>query len=153
VNLNIEVIFIDKKSVKAHALSGLDSDETFVSDSENALKEVAFSAGHSAVTIDLAPLSAAAVTLQTIDSVITGFDTRRERRTIRMYPNPNSGRVLNIQTDATVLTFRLLSTSGRILKHLEQPDSAIDLKGIQDGIYVVQIDTNSESYWGKLILR
>jgi subtilisin-like proprotein convertase family protein len=74
----------------------------------------------------------------------------------KVYPNPTSGLiniVLPSLTEKT--TIRVYDLQGRMVytQETNQVENAIGLEGIQDGIYLVQIDNTAGSITKKIVLK
>jgi hypothetical protein len=74
----------------------------------------------------------------------------------KVYPNPTSG-IINIEipslTEKTTLS--VYDLQGRMVytQETNQVENTISLEGIQDGVYLIQIDNTAGSITKKIVLK
>lgn len=81
-----------------------------------------------------------------------------EARTVKIYPNPTTGRVsMEISESMPDLRYGVYDTDGRLLKQgpVVSPVETIDLSGLSNGTYVIRLSSEEESfmYSGRVVKR
>jgi hypothetical protein len=74
----------------------------------------------------------------------------------KIYPNPTSGMVnIEIPSLTEKTTLSVYDLQGRIVytQETNQVENVIGLEGIQDGVYLIQIDNTSGSITKKIVLK
>jgi hypothetical protein len=82
-----------------------------------------------------------------------GIEPQRNTvKTLRMYPNPSTGEVRFKGVDAFEAQLIVVNINGeRVLSKSINPALGVNLSNLTDGIYAVQLITESERYVGKLV--
>jgi hypothetical protein len=76
------------------------------------------------------------------------------QNSIKVYPNPCSD-YISIETGENLNSVRVINLSGRVVleKHEVDNDSPIDLKGIPEGMYILQVETENATIQQKIVKR
>ena len=71
-----------------------------------------------------------------------------------IFPNPTSGKLYINLTDnnSQIKTLQLYSTTGQIISNLWEADNALDLSQVTDGMYILQITLDNDSFVYKRVL-
>ncbi|ARN77013.1 hypothetical protein BST97_02805 [Nonlabens spongiae] len=138
LNISLEAILVDSYTNTEMTLSSGWNNYTFTVDLNDASS---FANGRFSIKfID--------TTLSTVQTGIASFE---------MYPNPNNGELLTIQTGADLengnITF--YTTLGQQMKSLNINSgmNVVDIKDLKAGIYLVQINSGDHSTTQKLIIK
>ena len=78
-----------------------------------------------------------------------------EIQPISIFPNPVTNGYFNIKTTLTIDNILISNISGQIVKTITNPigqEETIDISSLTSGIYFVHFQTNTSSYFAKLIL-
>lgn len=74
-----------------------------------------------------------------------------QKESIKIYPNP-AAEQLNIQTDAHISSVKVYTLSGSLVKEINTPVAQqISLTNMRKGIYFVEVTTNSNTFYKKII--
>lgn len=68
---------------------------------------------------------------------------------LSIYPNPSNG-IINIKSENEILNLEVLSVDGRLIQHYENT-TKIDLSYLNSGVYLIKVNTNSETSIHRLI--
>lgn len=154
VKLNIDGVYVDKDYVSAYQLSDIGNDETFKSDQDNALKETTVDIGYQTISLSLPPLSVVAVSFQTTDEVLTGFELQIDKEGFKIYPNPSNGKFLNIESKRNDMNrLDIVNLDGNVLKTFNHPTGHVELSDVPDGIYIVRIHSEHGQVEQKIIIQ
>jgi len=73
-----------------------------------------------------------------------------------IYPNPASG-AFNIKTKTNLSKVKLYNQTGSLVKTIDVMDDArevtVDVNGIQSGVYLLELQNDSEKSWKKVIVN
>jgi hypothetical protein len=73
-----------------------------------------------------------------------------------IYPNPSNG-VFNVETKTGLDKINVYSQTGSLLKVIQMKDKSntteLDLKDLQKGFYLVELQNSSEKSWKKIIIE
>jgi hypothetical protein len=88
--------------------------------------------------------------------ISTGI-TETHRGRFEIYPNPSNG-IMNIdlnglQESEIPLNLEVTDISGKLVFQSKDFDSEVDLTGLGNGVYFVNIHTSEDSYIRKIIIR
>ena len=137
VEIEIAGIAIPDGEYEAHLLAKLPEDETFNSETDNALTHTTVSVKDNKLTFAAPALSMAAIELvaESADVPLT------QSVAVAIYPNPAvSGRV-NIKSDHEIGSIEIFSASGSLLRHIDGNNTlgmTISTTGLPAGIYMVK---------------
>lgn len=84
-----------------------------------------------------------------LEDLAAGKIRAEEVRTVKIYPNPTSGRIsMEISELMPDLLYGVYDINGRLLKQGRMNSSVetIDLTGLRDGIYVIRLSSEGESF-------
>jgi len=72
-----------------------------------------------------------------------------DKTEIRLFPNPTTGRfqLSNIQADRV----HVYDNTGRLMQHISQPVSEVDLSGLPAGVYVLKITEGDSVYSARVV--
>mgnify|MGYP002630057058 CR=1 FL=1 len=93
-----------------------------------------------------------ALSIRCIKDVNVGSGDLNKRK-IKLYPNPSSGRITLDCADDQTLSFRVYDLLGKLVLHqeLNQRRTHMDISSLKDGIYFVRISGDSWTVQQKLI--
>ncbi len=85
-------------------------------------------------------------------SAVTGTAARQ----LRLAPNPTRGRLVALTLDrGTAARVRIWDPAGRLAREINSPDGGrllVDLRGLEAGVYLVEVSTSQRCETGKLVL-
>ncbi|MCL1932702.1 MAG: T9SS type A sorting domain-containing protein [Candidatus Azobacteroides sp.] len=156
VNIVPENVILLNETVTYYQLSNLPSNETFVSASQNALKQNETTVNNGSVTLTLPKLSVTVVRIP----IKTNTGIRQiEEPEIRLYPNPAKGQVI-IETSGLYELARISISdiTGRTIKTFQQGNTGsmkipMDVSELGKSLYIVKLYTANQSYSQKLIVE
>ena len=161
VTVKFEGVFIDTESIKSYELSDLGNNESFFSNTENALKESTVTPGYRSFSIDLPALSLVAVTFKSTDIIPTGL-TERDISEIafKVYPNPTNGNLINIETgQLKVDQLRIYDQNARHVITITDPVKTHDHKlvfntiDLPEGLYLKKAVSEQNIFERKIIVE
>lgn len=79
-----------------------------------------------------------------IQSVLATAETSVKKNDINVYPNPFTD-VLNISDIKNVKSVSVMDITGRLIKNIEKPSSALHLGDLKQGVYLVVLNMNDGS--------
>jgi len=136
-----------------YQLSNLPSTETFISATQNALKQSEVT-NDNGFTLVLPKLSVTAVQ---IPLIITDAVGQIETTNFRLYPNPAKNEVLVETPGLSGLSkITICDMSGKTIKTVQAENTGstkIDLSELDKGIYIVKLGNNNKNYSQKLIVE
>ncbi|MBD3583780.1 CotH kinase family protein [Flavobacterium selenitireducens] len=71
---------------------------------------------------------------------------------LQIYPNPTSS-ILYIDHDFSVLGYRLFTTDGRLIKKGDVMQKQLDLSGVAQGLYLLQLSSGKDSETFKIVRK
>lgn len=85
--------------------------------------------------------------------VMLGTGQQEKDKTIRVFPNPAANRI-NIEAEEEIREVRLYNLLGEELLKLEigNSDGEVDVRGLKNGIYFVEVLTASRTYKSKVLI-
>jgi len=112
------------------------------------------------VNVDIVALPGATIYTDDItlrDTVVSGIEENHEnlsldRRLLEIYPNPVK-QILHISSQMPVSDITLYDVSGMMIKHSVVSNHAIDISGLKDGIYFVQLCSGDKKTVKKFIVQ
>jgi len=154
VNISLANPTVPNGTVSCYQLSNLPSTETFVSATQNALKQSNASVSNNSVALTLPKLSVTAIRIPLKSN--TGVQPSEETK-FRLYPNPAKNEVL-VETPGLSGLSKILicDMSGKTIKTVRAENSGsmiIDLSKFDKGIYIVKLNNNNKNYSQKLIVE
>jgi hypothetical protein len=154
VQLNVEGTYVDTENVKAVQLSGLDNEETFKSDDDNALVVAIVNANSRSISVSLPPLSVAAVTFKTTEEVVTGFNSQIDQKSFRIFPNPIRDGIVQIKyNNMDPRYLRLTSLDGKEILSISTPSNEINVCDIESGMYILQLTSTKGTFVDRLVIQ
>ena len=79
-----------------------------------------------------------AFTINITKGVLATSEVKADKSKIRLYPNPFTD-VLNISDAANVKSVSVSDVSGRLVKTIDNPGSALHLEELKQGMYLVTL--------------
>jgi hypothetical protein len=156
VNVLFENTRLPDDKLSCFQLSNLPSTETFVSASQNALKQSIATVSKGSVTLVLPKLS---VTLLQAPIDLTLGISEIEESKIRLFPNPAKGQVM-IETSGfdEAILITITEISGRIVESIRIKNGSstkipVDISRLSQGVYMVNVYKNHQNYSQKLIVE
>jgi hypothetical protein len=72
---------------------------------------------------------------------------------VSIYPNPTSGAIEIELSDIQFQRFSIIDLDGKVIFQKSPVDQKenVDLSGFDDGLYIIILETNNESYKMKII--
>lgn len=87
------------------------------------------------------------------ETTLTSKENLLNNTEVSIYPNPVTDKVnIKVSENSIIRKIRILSIDGRIVKTIENSPS-IDVKNINSGIYILQIETNNNIISKKIIKK
>jgi len=83
--------------------------------------------------------------------ISTGISKTLEKNSA-IYPNPTTG-IINLSGFVQPERLNISDITGKIVFTVENPDSQIDLSGLEKGVYFVSIYTSGKNYKEKIIIQ
>ena len=156
VNISPENVTIPVETVSCYQLSNLPSTETFVSATNNALKQSSATVSNNSVALTLPKLSVTVVRIP----LKAGLGIREiEGTKFRLYPNPAQGQVM-IEAPGLIgkTKITISDITGKMIKTVQAGNSdlmkiPVDISGLGKGIYFVKLYCNNKNYSQKLIVE
>ena len=91
--------------------------------------------------------------LKDLEASPAGFLEGQEGAQVDVYPNPTSG-IININTNVNeVLNVRLYSTQGQLIKSEIINGKSVDYSGLDNGIYILSITSENQTFTKKITLN
>jgi len=153
VNISLANLTVTNGTVSCYQLSNLPSTETFVSATQNALKQSNASVSNNSVALTLPKLSVTAIRIPLKSN--TGIQQVEETK-FKLYPNPAKDEVSVETLDLSGLSkITVCDMSGKTIKSVRADNfgsTKIDLSELDKGIYIVKLN-NNKNYSQKLIVE
>ncbi|HYX05978.1 MAG TPA: T9SS type A sorting domain-containing protein [Bacteroidales bacterium] len=162
-NNNIRIVMknfpLGSGSYNMYSVSSLPANETFVSNSSNALTKSTVQAIHDTISVDLSPLSVTAIVL--VKSENTNVNVHSLSAGAVLYPNPAETEVTISLPDDLSASFNIevIDNNGRVISSTcykntgnNKKFETINLRGIASGIYWVRIVSGNILKTQKLIV-
>jgi len=147
---------IPVEQVACYQLSNLPSTETFVSATQNALKQSEIAINNGSVALTLPKLSVTAIQIPLKSN--TGI-RRIAEPSFRLYPNPANGQV-TIETSklSESAVISISDITGKTIKTYHPGNTGsmkipVDISDLDKGIYIVIVTDNNQNYSQKLIVE
>lgn len=77
--------------------------------------------------------------VKVLGSEFAGIEDERKEDLVKIYPNPTQD-FLKIQCESTLINVQVFALDGRLI--INTKDSEIDMSSFDNGIYIIQIETN-----------
>jgi hypothetical protein len=153
VHLLPENVSFSNETVSCYQLSNLPSNETFVSATQNALKQSNAVIDKGSISLSLPKLSVTVVQIP-IESIL-GIP-RTEETKFRIYPNPAKEQIM-IET-SRLTRLNIDDISGKRIKTIQPKKNSrvkipVDVSNLEKGIYIVKLYYDNQSYSQKLIVE
>jgi hypothetical protein len=84
--------------------------------------------------------------------LLTIKDDTQNKITSILYPNPTTG-ILFRNKNMKIDRIQVYDFKGLLIYEIENPENEFDLSNLQNGIYLVRIEKEKESYFEKIILK
>ena len=134
---------IPVEQVACYQLSNLPSTETFVSATQNALKQSEVTVNNNSIALTLPKLSVTAVQIPLKSNAGIG---KIEETKFRLYPNPANDQI-SVETSGLNGNITICDATGKIVKTVHVSDSStktlIDVSSFTPGIYMVRIQSGN----------
>lgn len=148
VVVNLEGLIINNGNFTTLQLASLPSTETFVSHTNNALKESTVAVNSNSFTIKLPALSTTAVLLKSAPTAVNGIKSISGE--LKLYPNPVSNELL-IQLNSEVseeVEITVYDQAGRTIHSIQKYHSgklpiSVDVSSISEGFYLLSVRSSS----------
>lgn len=85
-------------------------------------------------------------------SALGTSDIIRNKETVGIYPNPTSG-ILNIKADSLIESVSVINMVGQKLNNIQVSDSQINISGLSDGIYIVELKLKNGQIFSKKVIK
>ena len=153
INVSLGSVSIPDGKASSYQLSNLPSKETFVSATQNALKQSEVAVSNNAIALALPKLSVTAVQIPLKSNTGIG---KIEDTKFQVYPNPAKGQVA-VETSGLKGVITLCDVSGKTVETIRVNDIStkisIDVSPFEKGIYIVKFSNGSKDYSQKLIIE
>ena len=156
VHITLQNTTLPDGKLACYQLSSLPATETFVSATQNALKQSEASINKGTISMTLPKLS---VTVIQIPFQITLGVRDMEETKFRLYPNPAQGQVmLDASEISGTIDITINDISGRIVESFQiksDPSTKIpiNISSLTKGVYVVNVFHERNKYSQKLIIE
>jgi hypothetical protein len=93
--------------------------------------------------------------IELVPEGVGGIENNPLSRSIQIYPNPASGKVLNVKTDIDIKSISVYTLSGKEISDLQYDPFAqtILVDKLEAGMYFIQFDTEKGSLVRKFVVR
>lgn len=85
-------------------------------------------------------------------SALGTSDIIRNTETVGMYPNPTNG-ILNIKADSLIESINVINMAGQRLNNVQFINNQINMNGLPDGIYIVELKLKNGRVFSKKIIK
>lgn len=161
VRINLSNFPVADGSYNSLQLSSLPSTETFISHTNNALKNNTVDVTGNSLTLTLPSLSTTAVILKAVHTDVNPFHTDSDRgRTLKLYPNPAAESVnITFDTDSPIISsVQVYDCWGKPLNAYFAEFSGnmpvkMNTSSYADGLYFIQVTNRNFSKVCKLVLE
>jgi hypothetical protein len=75
-----------------------------------------------------------------------------DQNKLTLYPNPVSS-LLHIKSDLVIQNIRIFDFTGKQMDLKNFDDKTVDVSALQDGIYIIEIQTNTTKFTSKFIKK
>lgn len=150
VQIDVRDFIIKDEPIQLYTLSKLPSNETFVSHTQNALKEKQIDKPVFHISVELEPLSVNAIVLKAAPTA--NNEIKPVNFELNIYPNP-AKEMLNINfvlTENSPSNIEIFNTNGQIIRTFLYQNSVVgknhietDISGLKAGIYWISVRTDS----------
>ena len=137
--------FIPSEStVNGYALSGLPSNETFVSKSNNALQNKQFTITDNTLSISVPALSVTLIQIPTAQPVITGIN-KPQRNTVQVFPNPAKNKLIVQPENQGEYRVNLKDLLGKTVASYHLTGTReINISALEPGYYLLEMIQNDD---------
>ena len=156
VNILPQNVTFLNNTVSCYQLSNLPTNETFISESQNALKQSQAVINNGSIALTLPKLSVTAIQIP-IKST-TGIRQIKETE-FTLYPNPAKGQVtIKASNVCDTAVISLSDMAGKTVKTFQAGNAgsmkiSMDVSELEKGIYIVMLNNNNQNYSQKLIVE
>ena len=154
VNISLANTTVPNKTVSCYQLSNLPTTETFISATQNALKQSSVILNNNSIALTLPKLSVTAIQIPLKSS--SGINSVEEAK-FQLYPNPAKNEVMVETSGFSGLSkIAVCDMNGKTIKAIQAGNTGltkIDLSELDTGIYIVNLNNNNKNYNQKLIVE
>lgn len=156
VNIAPKNVTFFNQTVTYYQLSNLPSNETFISASQNALKQYETTVNTNSIDLNLPKLSVTVVQIPLKSST----DIRPIKQAqFQLYPNPTHGEV-TVETSGFYGSTKIVicDLTGKIMKTVEikgdsEVKTSVDISELGKGVYVVKVSDHNHRYSRELVVK
>lgn len=156
VKVNLSNFGISDGSYNALQLASLPNNETFVSDTNNALEKLTVNASNNSISVTLPSMSTTALLLTGLK---TGIGSMNLNEQLKVYPNPAKNEIniellLEKKSSSIVSIFNF---SGQLIERHKwdhkNNTTVINTENYSEGIYFIDVRNNSQTFTQKVVVH
>jgi len=152
VTIDIKNFMPSETSVTGYRLSGLPSEETFVSNTENALQAAQYTIDENKITFSAPKLSVTLIQIPTEQAIPTATQYKTMLNLVNIFPNPAKNLLYIDMNDQSMYQVILQNMLGQTLQTNNLVgDQHLDVSAYPAGQYILQIIQNENSVVKKFV--